>query len=434
MGKAVQSETRACSFKIKNKIVTVSITYGQTGYEAKDVRSYRVQDFNQDTKMFIEHHSSHPVSVREKETFFNSETEKYEPDYPKFKSVRKVLKSVRKVLSKLQKPSLPLWSDFIKDSSNLLFRTINQALLDFPDIVTSENFHLHLHIIRPPAKEFRDWYGDYKQDISNTHEVYVYFSGLWVVERIFAPWYFSKRYDYPNVYKYFVHELGQHHLENVSGAFKFEKSVEDRLEALGEKLANPAVSVLYSTLFELMSEGGGEFFDKQCAEFVVFRKNQIDMFKRNMEVLSAIGNVEEAKAFWYSKLSCANIWGNYYIGRLMFFTIGLSLLPKKSRIIVNGVETLPGKLNSMMNNENVKIANYSSEHIKFTKEYVDSFTKRKFYRIFIQLYENACKTLGIAKNYRVITWADFDCWKKQMTEHYATLQNSAANKKGFSSP
>jgi len=195
---------------------------------------------------------------------------------------------------------------------------------------------MHIHIIRPPKAEYRDWYGDYKQDLSNTKEVYVYFNGLWVVERIVGPFYYLNKFDYATVYKYFAHEIGQHHYENVKGAFAFAERVKNRLKGLGEKLANPAIVTLYASMFELLSEGGGEFIDKQYVRLVDFNKVWVNEFKAHMEAISHITKTRKAEKYFYNNLSFANQHANYYIGRLMFFTIGLGLLKsagKKCQIL-----------------------------------------------------------------------------------------------------
>jgi len=416
-------EVRLDSFQIQDKNVVVRIIYGQTEYDEE--LGYRPQDFVRDMNLFRSHHLKEPVK---EETYLDAETGKYEKEYVVYRRLTSLFEG---------NAPMPTWHDFIEISSKLLFATIRQALADVPFAITASPFNLQIHMVRPPRAEYRDWYGDYKQDLSTADDAYVYFNGLWVVERMVAPFFYLKRYDYPTVYKYFVHELGQHHVENVKGVFKFEEKVKARLEKLGEKLENPALTFLYASLFEMLSEGGGEFLDKQYVTRVDFNKSWMAEFKKNMDALSKITQPRRAEAFYDESLSFSNLHGNYYVGRLMFFTIGLGVLKFENRqlpgvMLGEGVRLPLEKLNGLMDTSDVVyVESYPVEHIMRTKSYVDKHTKGRNYRVFIRMYDWACDLLGIADRNRAITYALFERWKKQMTQYYKEHKRVRVLRAGF---
>ncbi|MBS3125386.1 hypothetical protein J4211_04010, partial [Candidatus Woesearchaeota archaeon] len=58
-------------------------------------------------------------------------------------------------------------------------------------------------------------------------------------------------------------------------------------------------------------------------------------------------------------------------------------------------------------------------------------TKSRNYRVFIQVYEWACKILGISETNRAITYAQLERWKKQMTDFYKTHRTVEIDRAGF---
>ncbi|MBI4152168.1 hypothetical protein HY495_00525 [Candidatus Woesearchaeota archaeon] len=222
-------------------------------------------------------------------------------------------------------------------------------------------------------------------------------SGAWLLGRICLPWMFLKKIDSAFLLKTISHEL-QHYLELTRGIYQKEYTAIQKISKFMR--VNPkkigALPVVYEILCNLYTEGIAVFQEKRYARYIKFDLNKIELIRREIEVISVMKDKRRAQER-YERVFPDSESGEYYLGFMMCFCIGLSLAQKENAILsilAPRKETIPyAELNSYILQNRNFVAAQLSPNI-FVKTYTKLSAITTFQK-FVNEYLHSCRELGL---------------------------------------
>jgi hypothetical protein len=389
------------------KIKTVKIVYDLTFYSEKKY----VQDFND----FVDYQTG-------KEKFEKDNAGKSKDGDLQFYRLKSY-------------PFIP-YAQFLNTVSEVYTKVIFQILKEDSGIMVSDEDYFKITFILYRVAN-RNWYfnagivegltakecAKFKDNLdtdSVEHIDYVV-AGVYLIQTIAAPWTYLRKIPYSHVWKYLVHEL-EHHKQFMMDEFRLSEKIRARLK--GREVGNYPnyrVSYLFTTMYELLDEGVAEFVASQNRPRIKINRESIFQFRKDLETLITINGRKKTWEFYEENLSYGDLTkGAYYCGRIMCFTIELAIAKIRNKPVLAyvGKQEFPfGDMNAFMSKYDV--FEIGSPEPSVFKEAYEAISKTKNkYREYINLYEWACKELGIRESNMVISYATYDEIKKKATKFY----------------
>lgn len=232
------------------------------------------------------------------------------------------------------------------------------------------------------------------------------FSGSAMTGRIYFLWLYAHKVDASFLERTLTHEL-EHHLEHRKGMYLKE---EETLKNIADFMQlNPGawkgnLPVLFEVWCNLYAEGIATFVENRKANQVEIDFKQIQKLKQLLSKISLLVKKSEAERLVEKEFRATAESGEYYLGRLMCYFIGLSILKqKKTEVLVLS----QGKLNLPFAELGLFLEKHSSVKLESLdeatfKEAYAKLSQIKHHREFITLYTKACQELGLKDSLRIV--------------------------------
>jgi len=242
-------------------------------------------------------------------------------------------------------------------------------------------------------------YAEMVNEDSDFQRISLDVSGAWLLGRICLPWMFLKKIDSAFLLKTISHEL-EHYIELTRGIYQKEYAAIQKISKFMK--VNPkkigALPVVYEILCNLYTEGIAVFQEKRYARYIKFDLDKIELIKREVEAISVMKDKRRAQER-YERVFPDSEGGEYYLGFMMCFFIGLSLAQKENAtlsILAPRKETISyTKLNSyILEDRNFVIAQLSPEIFVKTYTKLSSITT---FQKFVNVYLQSCRELGLGR-------------------------------------
>jgi len=166
------------------------------------------------------------------------------------------------------------------------------------------------------------------------------------------------------------------------------------------------LSLLYEIMYLLHFEGHATFWEKQNTQYVIFDLNHIERLMGLLRQISLEPSRRRAKAIYEKQFSPTSTTGEYYLGFLMCYTIGLAIMKKVAE----------GKIRIFRPEEKILDFSELGKYLSEKREvYLQPLDPRSFkiayaiisglytYQDFLKEYELACKELGFKKPLKFIS-------------------------------
>jgi hypothetical protein len=236
-------------------------------------------------------------------------------------------------------------------------------------------------------------------------EVKIRLSGALLVGRIYAPWIYTGNVDGQIIVKTILHEL-EHYKMNMTIQKElwleevikkdFRKGNQNSKSIL--KTLKGSASFIYIALCNLHDEGIAILAEKQNSDYIIFDLNKIKYSLKQLIKVSEINDPLEAEDKFENDFRPTSDSGDYYLGFIMCFTIGLWIKKINERnlkyinIIKPKKEVIElKKLNSYLIEKKFVCLENLNHY-----DYMQTFSKLKGmnHKTFFNTYEKACKELG----------------------------------------
>ncbi len=232
------------------------------------------------------------------------------------------------------------------------------------------------------------------------------FSGSAMTGRIYFLWLYAHKVDASFLERTMTHEL-EHHLEHRKGLYlKEEETLKNitKFMQLNPEAWKGSFPLLFEVLCNLYSEGIATFVENRKANQVEVDFKQIRQLKSGLSKLSLLNKKSDAERLVEKEFRFTVESGEYYLGRLMCYFIGLNLLrQKKTEVLVLS----QGKLRLLFTELGAFLEKHGLVKLEpldestFKEAYV-KLSQIKHHREFINLYTKACQELGLKDSLRIV--------------------------------
>jgi len=337
--------------------------------------------------------------------------------------VRKKIKKVqryeiffRKKLYKKMKSGILLDKDykrFKKYGAKVLAQTVFHNIKEMPGIIADQNTVLvKIYIVN---KYIEGNLAAHLGEKSTTSKIVLELSGSALTGRAYAPGIWTKKPDISFFDKLLAHEL-QHHLEHLRGLYKQEDEIQARMKQfmkLNPTEWSAGFPILFELLCNLYTEGIASFRERRRSKYVIFDKDHAEKLVKALEKIANAKDPEEASNITENEFRPHSGTGEYYLGHLMCYFIGLRTMkknrtdgmievaaPKKTKIKFEQLNEF------LLTNKNAKIEQLDTKTYEETYAMLSTI---KHHTIFLKEYAKACDELGLKKP---VMFFDIDFYKK----------------------
>lgn len=295
------------------------------------------------------------------------------------------------------------YPEFQKFASGILSRKLFDLIKNIlPGIIAGQpKVTITLHLLN---KYVEGYLASHVYEHSSAEQIKLEISGSALVGRIYFPWLYTKRVDPTFLERTLVHEL-EHHLEHRKGLYQREEEtlskIKDFMKLNPEswKIGFPELVELFCNLY---TEGLATFVESRRSNYVAFELPKIRGICGCLEKISQAKEQKEVKDLLEKELRANYESGEYYLGHLMCYFIGLNILRKKRKdfpfvqIHSQGKLGLPFvELNKFLQRyPMVKLEQLDKETFQETYEVLSKLTH---YQQFFQLYAEACRELKLSE-------------------------------------
>jgi hypothetical protein len=209
----------------------------------------------------------------------------------------------------------------------IIFKTIEQ---DCPEVVEGKG-ELVLNYYATDRYGDDDTWCAYEDTTSSLECANFQFSGGYFVGRIIFPWIYLNRIEYASIEKSLAHEF-EHYLEQMKGQYDRYYKMKDHIIAFMRENPNAwlgSALPIHAMLCNIYTEGFGKFKESKNAQSVPVSISYIQEAKRLMEKIAGTKSAKKAHQLWDDILTPTSTTGEYYIGWIMCYFIGLSIMRKK---------------------------------------------------------------------------------------------------------
>ncbi len=223
------------------------------------------------------------------------------------------------------KPSIRYdnYQQFIgKQISRLILTILN----DNPSIIPQKELVIRIEVY---DKKVDGCLGGLDWSNSSEYLVSLSFNGTALLSRIYLPWLYTQHFDAAFWLKALDHEL-EHQTAVIKQIYRKQESKQDQF---AQKIARGKMRASFYEVYEVLcgihTEGTAVFRDWQNRSYVEFNLPQIQKLKALLEAASKLETKEEAEALLEKRFHPTGETGEYYLGYLMCYFIGLSKLKRK---------------------------------------------------------------------------------------------------------
>ncbi len=295
------------------------------------------------------------------------------------------------------------YNDFRKISLDFLAKTMSYLIRHgaMSDLIKDKTrFLIFFDVIDSMEKGYLAYQHE-KRSFNNVVTLEV--SGAYLVGRIYAPWIYSRKIDSSHVIKLVGHEL-VHYIQQMKKAWDWHYFMKARLKNRydeGEFHDLRNISVLFEVYTLLHLEGVACFYEWQNMPYVEFDLGKITKEMGILAKISLTTDFKEAERLYDEEFSPTGRSGEYRIGYIMCYIIGLSLM----------MRTRSGNpvLRLFSPDETIHISELQGHILKKRKvrlEQLDAHTMKSVYMMlarvkshthFIEMYMKACDALHLKK-------------------------------------
>ncbi|MBI4981051.1 hypothetical protein HZC30_05855 [Candidatus Woesearchaeota archaeon] len=392
---------------------TNQATIGETNVTVKvQFSKYSASWFNSDFQLATQINSKKGKGFKlpEESNLKFRQVQRYEIFYRKFYHKR--------IQQQIKTPFNPDYDEFKRFCATVLSQRIFYILKTaLPQLITGrKELIINLYAVN---KYLENDLAAYVYSNSTDKAIEMEFSGSALTGRIYFLWVYAHKVDASFLERTLTHEL-EHHLEHRKGMYLKE---EETLKNIAEFMQlNPeAWKGSFPALFEvwcnLYAEGLATFVENRKANQVEIDFKQVQKLKLGLIKLSLLNKKSDAEKLVEKEFRSTAESGEYYLGRLMCYFIGLSFLKqKKTEVLVLS----QGKLKLPFTELGLFLEKHSSVKLEQLNEetFKEAYAKLsqiKHHREFIALYTKACQELGLKDSLRIVD-----------TKFYHKLLNNAA--------
>jgi hypothetical protein len=321
------------------------------------------------------------------------------------------------------------FEDFKEKSTALFAKSVFYILKTNKELIPSKDYTINITVKRAIARE---WYIVYDPDNKNNTPKQANFdlAGIFLINNIVAPILYEKRIDYTSIYKYITEYLAIH-MDKMRGKYDIEDKATEFVKTVAQKQESYNIKYLYETLNNLRDTGFPSFKTKINNPIQEIRFDGIVIFNKNIQKFVKMQSDEKSKKFYEKNIGFENLTesGEVANGGYMCLTILLAIAKQMNSpitIVTNNIETDLKNITSI----NEIFRSYGTIKIKnIDWQIIDSASKTISHTNsdnFLKLYEDACDTLGISDEFRVMTRARYARLYKNIQDN--SRQNRWYNK------
>jgi hypothetical protein len=243
------------------------------------------------------------------------------------------------------------------------------------------------------------------EKMSTPSTIYLGFHGAYIARYIVFPIYLSNGKKY---FKYFLqkailHEL-QHYTQLPRTRFEFKVVSEEMLRGETQGILTPSRGILFYCLFELMKEAEAYWVETKRLDRRGFKVEWITQFKKLLtDLVSAPMDYPELYQFYKDKIDVKEML--YFNALLMMIFISFAIAKSRNdggKILLyrsNGTRFKLEEMDKVMKEEKgLYIGGIPEPYFDLTMQ----STSSRMYVGFIRLYDEACNSLKISEQNRIV--------------------------------
>lgn len=379
---------------------TNKATIGETAVTVKVLFSkYSVSWFNSDFNLATQINSKKEKRFKlpEESKLKFKQVQRYEIFYRKFHHKR--------IQQQIKTPVNPNYGEFKRFCATVLSQRIFHILkTTLPQLIAGRT-ELTINL-NATNKHLDNDLAAHVYSNSTDNVIEMEFSGSAMTGRIYFLWLYAHKIDVSFLERTLTHEL-EHHLEHRKGMYLKEeetlKNIADFMQ-LNPEAWKGSFPVLFEALCNLYAEGIATFVENRKANEVEIDFKQIQKLKLLLNRLSSLGKKSDAEKLVEKEFRFTVESGEYYLGRLMCYFIGLSILKQKQAEVM---VLSQGKLKisfvelGLFLEKHSLVKLESLDEITFKETYI-KLSQIKHHREFITMYTKACQELGLKDSLRIV--------------------------------
>ncbi len=387
---------------IRETLVTVKVLFSK----------YSASWFNSDFDLATQINSKKRKSFKlpEESNLKFKQVQRYEIFYRKFYHKR--------IQQQIKTPVNPNYDEFKRFCATVLSQRIFHILkTTLPQLIT-ERKELIINL-NATNKHLDNDLAAHVYSNSTDDVIEMEFSGSAMTGRIYFLWLYAHKVDVSFLERTLTHEL-EHHLEHRKGMYLKEeetlKNIVDFMQ-LNPEAWKESFLVLFEVWCNLYAEGIATFVENRKANEVEIDFKQIQKLKLLLIRLSSLGKKSDAEKLVEKEFRFTVESGEYYLGRLMCYFIGLSALKQKQTelaVLSQGKLKLPFVELGLFLEKHSSVKLGPLDELTFKETYA-KLSQIKHHREFIIMYTKACQELGLKDSLRIVD-----------TKFYHKLLNNAA--------
>ncbi|MFA6461456.1 MAG: hypothetical protein WCV90_04250 [Candidatus Woesearchaeota archaeon] len=308
---------------------------------------------------------------------------------------------IYKAIKKGIKPKID-YKEYQQFIGKQISRLILVILTDNPSIIPQKELTIRIEVY---DKKVDGCLGGLDWSASSKYLVSLTFNGTALLSRIYLPWVYTQHFDAAFWLKALDHEL-EHQTAVIRELYlKQEQKQNHFAKKIARGKMRASFYEIYEVLCGIQTEGTAVFRDWQNRVYVDFNLPQIQKLKALLIAASKLETREEAEALLEKKFHPKGETGEYYLGYLMCYFIGLSKLKKKRKTdpSLNVYVTKPGRIEfSDLNKflfESKVVRLEPLDPLTFKETYA-TLSAIKDHKKFILTYLAACKELKLKDSVR----------------------------------
>jgi len=305
-------------------------------------------------------------------------------------------------------------------------------------LILSSELNLQLNVMKSPARE---WYFDENSEYmpSDAENACYDVAGTWLIQNIVLPAALG-RAEFTTIQRFIIHELVIY-VDKVKGHYLLDVTnrlghYAEKFSALTKKKSAYFLNCLYTSLFFLRQEGFADFYARKDTGRFDMNIDAVKTYNANLLKLSFMRKKAEAEKFYVNMIGWNNLTASsdFVMGRNMCVTIALAISKRMNKIYsitIGNKKIYSNEITSLdeilSNNHLIYIADIDPEAITAAITEI----RPTVHYTFIQLYERACKELGISEKNMIMTRRRF---YKIITDSIDRLKKekiARLNSKGF---
>jgi hypothetical protein len=331
-------------------------------------------------------------------------------------------------------PIIP-YQTFKDEVVRLFGMCLTQMIKNDSQLVKGDKLNIQIKLLSVKASED---YFNYDEDSSNPEVACFTGPGGWFLQHLVSQWIYLKRIDYRNVERFFTERIRLHYgyqEKEYSFANKYEKN----FKGLPGIAHTYCLKYLYASVFYLKEDGLKDFIVK-TRDFGAFeiRPNAIEAYSSHIAHLAELTS-KYAKTYYESYLGEGNVTAESEtsIGRVICTIIAMHISKTQGRNYTVVVKSQEFKNTDITSFDALFASQYAQKiiikdfHPKVITETIDTLKNIDQPIIFLKVYEEACKSLGVSNKNIALTATQFYSLVRKAISTAEVYYASKMTEKGF---